>query len=165
MWPALAAAARAGIALPSLASRVGRIHASRVTSLRAAASTYAKLLVTQSDNNVKLIVLERLAKMKVAHLKVLQEIVMEILRALVSPNSEIRRKTLAIAMDCVSPRNIDEVVLVLKKEIVKTQDKAKAGDGAEEYRQMLIQAIHACAVKFPEIAKNVVHLLLDFQWS
>ena len=42
MWPALAAAARAGIALPSLASRVGRIHASRVTSLRAAASTSAR---------------------------------------------------------------------------------------------------------------------------
>eukprot|EP00947_MAST-08B_sp_MAST-8B-sp1_P006028 g6028.t1 len=132
------------------------------TAVRAAASTYARLLVAQSDNNVKLIVLERLAKMKVAHLKVLQEIVMEILRALVSPNSEIRRKTLAIAMDCVSPRNIDEVVLVLKKEIVKTQDKTKAGDGAGEYRQMLIQAIHACAVKFPEVAKNVVHLLLDF---
>ena len=42
MWPALAATARAGIALPSLASRVGRIHASRVTSLRAAASTSAR---------------------------------------------------------------------------------------------------------------------------
>jgi coatomer subunit beta len=52
------------------------------TAVRAAASAYAKLLVTQSDNNVKLIVLERLTKMKGAHIKVLQEIVMEILRAL-----------------------------------------------------------------------------------
>jgi hypothetical protein len=27
---------------------------------------------------------------------------------------------------------------------------------------MLIQAIHSCAVKFPEIVSNVVHLLMDF---
>ena len=27
---------------------------------------------------------------------------------------------------------------------------------------MLIQAIHSCAVKFPDIASSVVHLLMDF---
>ena len=78
-----------------------------------------------------------------------------------SPNTEIRRKTLEIAMDCVSPRNIDEVMLVLKKEVVKTSD-ASTGDGTNSYRSMLIHAIHGCAVKFPEIATSVVHLLLDF---
>jgi coatomer subunit beta len=33
---------------------------------------------------------------------------------------------------------------------------------AGEYRQMLIQAIHSCAIKFPDIAASVVHLLMDF---
>jgi coatomer subunit beta len=53
-----------------------------------------------------------------------------------------------------------QVVMVLKKEIVKTQNKdfEKGGD----YRQMLVQAIHSCAVKFPDVASNVVHLLMDF---
>nr|KJB65961.1 hypothetical protein B456_010G122400 [Gossypium raimondii] len=32
----------------------------------------------------------------------------------------------------------------------------------EEYRQMLIQAIHSCAIKFPEVASTVVHLMMDF---
>lgn len=31
-----------------------------------------------------------------------------------------------------------------------------------EYRQMLVQAIHTCAIKFPEVASTVVHLLMDF---
>lgn len=30
------------------------------------------------------------------------------------------------------------------------------------YRAMLIQAIHTCAVKFPDVADNVVHVLMDF---
>lgn len=39
---------------------------------RAAAATYAQLLNSQSDNNVKLIVLERLDALKKQHAKVLQ---------------------------------------------------------------------------------------------
>jgi coatomer subunit beta len=27
---------------------------------------------------------------------------------------------------------------------------------------MLVAAIHSCAVKFPEVASSVVHLLMDF---
>ena len=37
---------------------------------------------------------------------------MDILRALSSPNVDICRKTLEVAMDLVTPRNIEEVVQV-----------------------------------------------------
>ena len=38
-----------------------------------------------------------------------QEMLMDILRALASPNMDIRKKTLDIAMDLITSRNIDEV--------------------------------------------------------
>ncbi|KAG6609083.1 Coatomer subunit beta [Phytophthora cinnamomi] len=130
------------------------------TAVRAAAKTYCGLLNSQSDNNVKLIVLDRLADLKKHHTKVLQEILMDIMRALSSPNLDICKKVLEIAMDLVSVRNIDEVVTHLKREVVKTQDKTR--EKAGEYRHLLIKAIHACAVKFPEVANAVVHLLMEF---
>jgi len=96
-----------------------------------------------------------------------------------SPNMDIRKKTLDFAMDLVSPRNIDEVISVLKKEINRTQSTEE--DQGGEYRQVLIQgiefivigevtsslhffqkAIHGCAVRFPAVASNVVHVLMDF---
>lgn len=132
------------------------------TAVRAAASAYTHLLSSESDNNVKLIILDKLDELKRHHVKVLQELLMDILRALSSPNSDIRRKTLDIAMDLVSPRNINEVVQILKKEVVKTQSKDVDRASANEYRQMLIKAIHTCAVKFPAIADSVVHVLMDF---
>ncbi len=49
------------------------------------------------------------------HEKILQELVMDVLRVLSSPDLEVRRKTLALAMDLVTSRNIEEMVLVLKK--------------------------------------------------
>ena len=70
-----------------------------------------------------MIVLDKLLAIKKHHSKILQELLMDILRALASPNMDIRRKTLDIALDLVSPKNIEEVVMVLKKEIQKTQSK------------------------------------------
>lgn len=130
------------------------------TAIRAAANCYCQLLMSQSDNNVKLIVLDRLQELKDKHKDVMQESVMDILRALNSPNMDVRRKTLDIAMELVTQRNIDEVVMMLKKEIMKTQNKDL--EKAAEYRHTLVQAIHACAVKFPDVASSVVHLLMDF---
>ena len=39
---------------------------------------------------------------------------------------------------------------MLKKEVVKTQSK-ELEKGAD-YRQLLVQAIHSCAIKFPDVA-------------
>lgn len=52
------------------------------TAIRAAAGSYAQLLSAESDHNVKLIVLERLQELKGRHPKVMQEMVMDIMRAL-----------------------------------------------------------------------------------
>lgn len=130
------------------------------TAVRAAANCYCQLLVSCSDNNVKLIVLDRLQELKDKHKDVMQEQLLDVLRALSSPNLDIRRKTLDIALDLITSRNIDEVVMVLKKEIMKTQNTDT--ERGPEYRQMLVAAIHSCAVKFPEVASSVVHLLMDF---
>ncbi len=75
----------------------------------------------ESDDNVKLIILGRLAGLKKRNEKVLQEMLMDILRTLSAPNIEIRRRTLDLALELLSPRNVEEVVQLLKKEIVKTE--------------------------------------------
>ena len=85
---------------------------------------------------------------------------MDILRALASPSLDIRKKTLDFAMNLVNQRNIDEVVLLLKKEISKTQSDEV--DKAADYRKLLIKAIHSCALKFPDVAGSVVHALMDY---
>ncbi|KAL1831454.1 hypothetical protein DCAR_0101429 [Daucus carota subsp. sativus] len=130
------------------------------TAITAAANTYCQLLSSQSDNNVKLIVLDRLTELKSAHKEIMVNLIMDVLRAVSSPNLDIRRKTLDIVLELITPRNINEVVLTLKKEVMKTQSGELEKNG--EYRQMLIQAIHSCAIKFPEVASTVVHLLMDF---
>jgi coatomer subunit beta len=60
-------------------------------------------------------------ELKKHHSKIVQEILMDILRALSSPNIDICKKTLALAIDLVGPRNIEEVMQVLKREVVRAQ--------------------------------------------
>lgn len=73
---------------------------------------------------------------------------------------EVKRKALTIALEMVSSRNVEEVVLTLKKQLQSTLDQDF--DKNVEYRQVLIQSIHSCAIKFSEVAANVVHVLMDF---
>jgi coatomer subunit beta len=133
------------------------------TAVKAAASCYIELILKESDNNVKLIVLDRLIALKEvpAHERVLQDLVMDILRILSAPDLEVRKKTLTLALDLVSSRNIEEMVLVLKKEIVKTNNAVEHEDTGK-YRQLLVRTLHQCSVKFPDVAASIIPILIEF---
>lgn len=132
------------------------------TAIKAAASCYIELVVKESDNNVKLIVLDRLIAMKDSPVyeRVLQDLVMDVLRVLGSPALEVRTKTLALAMDLVTTRTIEEMVQLLKKEVLRTAGGEH--EDAGRYRQLLVRTLHACSMKFADVAATVIPVLTDF---
>lgn len=83
------------------------------TALRAAANCFIDICLKESDNNVKLIVLDRSITLKESAPgaeKVLQDVLMDILRILtVASDLEVKQKILALALDLVSSRNAEEV--------------------------------------------------------
>ncbi|XP_062501156.1 coatomer subunit beta-like isoform X2 [Corticium candelabrum] len=133
------------------------------TAVKAAASCYIDLIVKESDNNVKLIVLDRLLGLKEnpIHERVLQDLVMDIVRVLSSPDLEVRKKCLDLVLDLVSSRNVDEVVLVLKKEVTNTMN-VTGQDDVGNYRQLLVRTLHSCSIKFPDVAPTIIPVLLEF---
>ncbi|KAI0323051.1 coatomer beta subunit [Amylostereum chailletii] len=129
-------------------------------AVKAAASTFINLVVKESDNNVKIIVLDRLDSLRSKHEHLFDSLIMDVLQVLSSADIEVRRKAISIALSMTSSRNVEEVVMFLKKQLQKTQEQDY--DKAPEYRQLLIQSIHVCAVKFSEVAASVVHALMEF---
>ncbi|BGP14222.1 hypothetical protein JCM10213_005886 [Rhodosporidiobolus nylandii] len=129
-------------------------------AVKAAASSLITLTLSEPSNNVKTIVLSRIAALHQKHEHVLDDLVMDILRVLASPDMDVRKKALGIAMDMVGGRNVDDVVGFLKKELQRTLDSSF--EKAAEYRQLLIQTIHTCAIRHSEVASSVVHVLMDF---
>eukprot|EP00033_Pygsuia_biforma_P002544 GCRY01002815.1.p1 GENE.GCRY01002815.1~~GCRY01002815.1.p1 ORF type:complete len:953 (+),score=322.44 GCRY01002815.1:219-3077(+) len=129
--------------------------------VREATLAYVDILCAAADANAKMIVLDRLLAIKKKHKPVLQQMVLDVLRGLSSPLMEVRKKTLEIAFDLISPQNIDDVISVLKQEISKTKSDSSEEESGS-YRQLLIQSIRACAGKFPEVASQVVLVLMDF---
>ncbi|KAL2267082.1 hypothetical protein VTJ83DRAFT_4359 [Remersonia thermophila] len=129
-------------------------------AVKAAAGKFIELAIKEPDNNVKLIVLDRVDQLRQKSEGILDDLIMEILRVLSSPDIDVRRKALEIALEMVSSKNVEEVVLLLKKELSKTVDQEYEKNS--EYRQLLIHSIHQCAVKFSEVAASVVDLLMDF---
>lgn len=60
----------------------------------------------------------------------------------------------------VTSRTIEEVVLLLQKELRKTVDDSYEKNA--EYRTLLIHSIHQVAIRFSEVAASVVGSLMDF---
>ncbi|KAL7628469.1 coatomer subunit beta [Parahypoxylon ruwenzoriense] len=133
---------------------------SNPVAVKAAAAKFIELSIKEADNNVKLIVLDRVDQLRQKNEGILDDLVMEILRVLSSPDIDVRRKALGIALEMVSSKNVEEVILLLKKELSKTVDQEYEKNA--EYRQLLIHSIHQCAIKFSEVAASVVDLLMDF---
>ncbi|EDQ86533.1 uncharacterized protein MONBRDRAFT_38413 [Monosiga brevicollis MX1] len=132
------------------------------TAVTAAAKAYIELIVKEADNNVKLIVLDRLIALKStpSNERVLQDMIMDILRVLAAPDLHVRKKTLALVLDLVASRNVSEVVGFIKKELARAtshDNYEKAG----EYRQQLVRTLHTLGVRFPEAAHDIVPQLME----
>lgn len=132
-------------------------------AIKAAANCYIDLIMKESDNNVKLIVLDRLIDIKKnpTYERILQNMVMDILQVVAAPDLEVKQKTLELALDLISIRNVDEVVLFLKKEVSKTESNTEFEQSAE-YRTALIRTLHTVGVRFPDQAIQIVPQLMDF---
>ncbi|KIK68837.1 hypothetical protein GYMLUDRAFT_34829 [Collybiopsis luxurians FD-317 M1] len=131
-------------------------------AVKASASTLISLIIKESDNNVKLIVLDRLEALRSKHEHILDGLIMDVLQILGNSDMDVRRKAMGIVLSMTSSRNVEEVVLFFKKQLLKTQETASEYDKASDYRQLLIQSIHVTAIKFSEVAASVVLALMEF---
>ncbi|PHJ17662.1 beta [Cystoisospora suis] len=133
-------------------------------SYKAAASAFTSLLCGNSDNNVKLIVLDRLQECIARSTKrSMRDSVLDLLRGLQTPSLEVRRKTLHLVLQVVDTSTIDHLLTVLKKELLRTSEADQLTvPGTMEYRRLLIAAVHSCCSRFPEAAGSVLNVLLDF---
>jgi len=133
---------------------------SNPVAVKAAATKFIELSIKEADNNVKLIVLDRVDQLRKRNPGTLDDLTMEILRVLSSTDLDVRKKALQLALQMISSKNVEEVVMLLKKELQKTVNEQYEKNN--EYRSILIHSIHQCAIKFSEVAASVVDLLMDF---
>ena len=119
------------------------------------------LAVRVSDNNVKLIILDRIKDINDTNPGILEELTLDILRVLTAEDIEVRKKALSICMDLASSKNVKDVVQLLKKELQTTVNSVDK-ERSSQYRQLLIKTIRSVAVTYIDMAASVVSLLLGF---
>ncbi|XP_052751262.1 coatomer subunit beta [Galleria mellonella] len=136
-------------------------------ALKAAAACYIDLIVKESDNNVKLIVVGRLAALREeggeAAARALPDLAMDVLRVLAASDLDVRRHTLHLALQLQL-----ELVAALRKEAARAA--AADHDDAARYRQLLVRGLQRRAgargprdgaLMFPEVAGSVAPALLE----
>eukprot|EP00760_Papus_ankaliazontas_P003619 PhM_4_TR11635/c0_g1_i1/m.20320/K17301/COPB1, SEC26; coatomer subunit beta len=133
------------------------------TALRQAVQTFTQLLNTYSDNNVKLIILDRITALRQSFPGVLQENLVDLLRGLSTTNTDIRRKILDLCVSLVNDRNVESFVQYMKKELIRaTADGDNQDRNAADYQELIIKALHTSVTRHLRVAPTVVPIVLDF---
>ncbi|VDK83853.1 unnamed protein product [Dibothriocephalus latus] len=152
-------------------------------AIRAAASCYIDLILKESDNNAKLVILNSLISLRGKHEKILQELVMDLVRILGASDIELRRKALELIVDLVTTRTADDLIVFLKKEILKASSSSTAsapalpsGDASnsesvtqptnknndeDTYRFVLVRATREICLRFPSALPTILPALCD----
>jgi len=68
-------------------------------------------------------VLDKVNELHEKHEGVLEDLVTEVLQVLSSPDLDVRNKALEIALKMITSRNVEEVIGVLKKDLIKTVEQ------------------------------------------
>lgn len=134
------------------------------TAIRQATITFIDLLKSHSDNSVRLIVVEQLDSMRGRFLEVLQDSLMDVLSALQNGTMEVRQRIVALAIELLSPKNVEAFVQAMKKELLRAQSDGDLSDSpaGQEYKLMVVKAIGAALVRHPQSAPLILPVLLDF---
>jgi coatomer subunit beta len=153
------------------------------SAIKIAIQSYLALLQDQNDNNVKLIVLNKITVLKKKYGKILEEYISDILNIIREDSVqsvEINQKVLELVTDLASNRNVKEVGLFLENEIYKAKKmtdtankksadgESKAADKSQistsstnEYRFLLIKCINQISQMFPETIPQMIFPLMD----
>lgn len=129
------------------------------SSIVLAGTKFVELATKETDNNVKIITLQRISELNKANPGLLQGLLLDILGVLSTQDIDVRKKALEVTMLLITSRNVEDVVKLLKKELLRSS--TSSDDRSSEYRQLLVNAIHKLAIDFGEVATNVIDLLLE----
>ncbi|OEH74668.1 adaptin n terminal region family [Cyclospora cayetanensis] len=131
--------------------------------VRAACGALTHLLLQQTENNIKLIMLDRIADCVTAAKKGnLCDYVVDLMRGLQTNSLEVRGRILSLVGRLVSAETAPQVVGILKKHIAKAGEaEALTTPGSSEYRAMLVQALSRCCEIHPQVMSSSLGCISD----
>jgi coatomer subunit beta len=127
--------------------------------LKSAAAALVALLVDHSDNNVRLVTLDRLILLKQKHPLVLQGMVLDLCRVLQAPSPDIRSRSLALITELVTSSNVDNVLGSLKKELSSRGSDTLPADA--DFKASIVASLVVLTSNFPDTALTICNTLLD----
>ncbi|SCM04301.1 coatamer protein, beta subunit, putative [Plasmodium chabaudi chabaudi] len=92
-------------------------------SIKTASECFIKLLINQHDNNIKLIVIDKLYYIMCKWKHILANYIMDLLRSLNFPSKDVKLKILNLVLHILTKRNVHLVLNVIKKELLKLNDQ------------------------------------------
>ncbi|GIX62743.1 coatomer subunit beta-1 [Babesia caballi] len=151
------------------ANVVCRLKSTPVEARRAAAGALAKVLMDESDLNVKILLIGKLNILYARSFSsgdvpnVLEDHVMDLVRAMSGATAQVVTGLLSLALRSLTRQNVDSLLQAFKKAFTTAEDiPTYTPERVAQYRVMLIKAINYTCGRFPERCGIVYDMLLGY---
>mmetsp|Transcript_429 Transcript_429/g.784 ORF Transcript_429/g.784 Transcript_429/m.784 type:complete len:946 (+) Transcript_429:33-2870(+) len=131
-------------------------------AISTAASCFVKLLINESDMNVKMVVIDRIQQLAERFPYIMQSRIQELLRGLTVSDVEIKYKLLDVIMKLITNNNVGKVIAHLKREFTDSLAKPVDSEFEQVYRSIIIESIHEASMKFPDLISGEIVSLIRF---
>ncbi|KAL7671501.1 hypothetical protein ACOME3_006397 [Neoechinorhynchus agilis] len=137
-------------------------------AIRTCAKCLVDIALKESNNNVKLIVIEKLTALgnKYGDRNILQDLAVDIIPVMNSNDMLVTQQTLELINSLTNGRNIDNIIQILKRELGRSQSSSGGGwdkETNEKRTHLITQSLHEIiTTKFRNQAQNVIEVLIEF---
>ncbi|KAL4477504.1 hypothetical protein ABPG74_002654 [Tetrahymena malaccensis] len=125
------------------------------TTLKLATNIYVQLLLNNSENNVKMVVLDKIQYILNIEPKYLEEQVIEITKVLNNPSNQIRKNAIDIISSLTNSRNVSYIFPKVVKEVKKTISE----ENGKEFTKILLDFVEYCVFNFESVLDDVMNLI------
>ena len=117
------------------------------TAMTQAINIYIHLLNGNTDNNVKIIVLQKMIKLKQLHSKLMEGKILDILKILKNKSFDIRKLTIQLIQDLISEKNIGQFLEFVRKYL--RSEKGETTHEVVEFKKILLEILKKFLLDFP----------------
>lgn len=130
-------------------------------AVKVAVGCFVELAAKETDLNAKLILLGKIKSIVEENPGVCSELALDILKVLATNEIQVKKQCVSLVLSLVSSKHLEEVVLFLRKDLLKFCKSFHEKEGIDDYIDFLLDSLNFCLRSNAEFITKILSVFIE----
>lgn len=131
------------------------------SAVKVAVECFVELAAKEIDLNAKLILLGKVQSVVEENPGACSELALDILKVLVTNEIQVKKQCVSLVLSLVSSKHLEEVVLFLRKDLLKFCKSFHEKEGIDDYIDFLLDSLNFCLKSNAEFITKILSVFVE----